>query len=42
MEYFKENRIINNYLVKQALEHRVPVINNLDINETKKKDALPD
>ncbi len=37
LEYFKENRIINNYLVKQALEHRVPVINNLDINETKKR-----
>jgi len=37
LEYFKENRIINNYLVKQALEHRVPVINNLGINETKKR-----
>jgi uncharacterized protein len=37
LEYFKENRIINNYLVKQALEHRIPVINNLGINETKKR-----
>lgn len=31
LEYFKENRIINNYLVKQAVEHKIPVINNLDI-----------
>lgn len=37
LEYFKENRIINNYLVKQALEHRVPVINNMEINDTKKR-----
>ena len=37
LEYFKENRIINNYLVKQALEHRIPVINNIDINDTKKR-----
>lgn len=37
LEYFKENRIINNYLVKQALEHRVPVINNIGINDTKKR-----
>ncbi len=37
LEYFKENRIINNYLVRQAVEHRVPVVNNLDINDTKKR-----
>jgi uncharacterized protein len=37
LEYFKENRIINNYLVKQALEHRIPVINNLGIADTKKR-----
>jgi len=37
LEYFKENRIINNYLVKQALENRVPVINNIDISDTKKR-----
>lgn len=37
LEYFKENRIINNYLVKQALEHRIPVINNIGINDTKKR-----
>lgn len=37
LEYFKENRIINNHLVKQALEHRIPVVNNLDINDTKKR-----
>jgi 2-phosphoglycerate kinase len=37
LEYFKENRIINNYLVKQALEHRIPVVNNVDLNETKKR-----
>ncbi len=37
LEFFKENRIINNHLVKQASEHHVPVINNLDINDTKKK-----
>ncbi|HHT19586.1 MAG: 3H domain-containing protein [Euryarchaeota archaeon] len=37
LDYFKENRIINNYLVQQAFEHRVPVINNLDINDTKKR-----
>lgn len=37
LEYFKENRIINNYLVKQAVEHKVPVINNLDIDNTVKR-----
>jgi len=37
LEYFKENRVINNYLVKQAKEHQVPVINNLGIENTKKR-----
>lgn len=37
LEYFKENRIINNYLVKQAVEHDIPVINNLDIENTIKR-----
>lgn len=37
LEYFKENRIINNYLVKQARDHHVPVINNLDLDNTKKR-----
>lgn len=37
LEYFKENRIINNYLVKQAVEHNVPVINNLDVENTIKR-----
>lgn len=37
LEYFKENRIINNYLVKQAVEHDVPVINNLEIDNTLKR-----
>lgn len=37
LEYFKENREINNYLVKQAKEHGVPVINNLSIECTIKR-----
>ena len=37
LEYFKENRIINDYLVKQAHEHDIPVINNLDIDNTLKR-----
>lgn len=37
LEYFKENRIINDYLVKQAIEHHIPVIYNLDIEQTKKR-----
>ncbi len=37
LEYFKENRIINNYLVKQAIEHNVPVINNLQVDNTIKR-----
>ncbi len=37
LEYFRENRIINNYLVKQAFEHNVPVINNLEIDSTVKR-----
>jgi uncharacterized protein len=31
LEYFKENRTINDYLVNQAREHNVPVINNTDL-----------
>jgi hypothetical protein len=37
LEYFKENRIINDYLVKSANEHGIPVINNLEIDNTKKR-----
>lgn len=37
LEYFKENRIIHNYLVKQALEHNVPIINNEEIDSTLKR-----
>lgn len=37
LEYFRENRIINNYLVKQAFDHNVPVINNLEIDSTVKR-----
>jgi transcriptional regulator of NAD metabolism len=37
LEYFKENRIINDYLVRQAIAHRIPVINNLDIDNTIKR-----
>jgi uncharacterized protein len=37
LEYFKENRIINDYLVKQAIEHHIPVIYNQEIKETKKR-----
>lgn len=37
LEYFKENRIINNYLVKQAAEHDVPVINNMEVDNTIKR-----
>lgn len=37
LEYFKENRIINDYLVKQADSHKVPVINNLNIDNTIKR-----
>ncbi len=36
LEYFKENRIINDYLVRQAVTHGIPVINNLNINNTTK------
>lgn len=32
LEYFKENRIINNYLVQQAKEHDIPVIDNKTID----------
>lgn len=37
LEYFKENRIINNYLVEQAVEHDIPVINNLEVDNTIKR-----
>lgn len=37
LEYFKENRIINNHLVEQAVEHRIPVINNHNIENTIKR-----
>lgn len=37
LEYFKENRIINNVLVKSAKEHDVSVVNNLDIDNTVKR-----
>jgi len=34
LEYFRENRVIHDHLVKSAREHGVPVINNDDINCT--------
>jgi len=34
LEYFRENRVIHDYLVRNAREHGVPVINNDDINCT--------
>ncbi|MBM4241536.1 MAG: hypothetical protein FJ150_07755 [Euryarchaeota archaeon] len=34
LEYFKENRTIHDYLVAQAKEHGVPLINNKDIDCT--------
>jgi len=37
LEYFKENRVINDLLVKRAKEHEVTVINNLDIPNTVKR-----
>lgn len=37
LEYFKENRVINDYLVKSAIEHDVPVINNINIDTTIKR-----
>ena len=37
LEYFKENRIINDYLVRQAIAHKIPVLNNLDIDNTIKR-----
>lgn len=37
LEYFKENRIINDYLVKSAVEHGVPVINNMNIDTSIKR-----
>ncbi len=37
LEYFKENRTIHDYLVEQALDNGVPVINNTDIKCTIKR-----
>ncbi|MCK9151226.1 3H domain-containing protein [Methanobacterium alcaliphilum] len=37
LEYFKENRTIHNYLVAQATEHNIPVINNQDLESSKKR-----
>jgi 2-phosphoglycerate kinase len=37
LEYFRENRIINNFLVDHARENHVPVINNRDIESTIKR-----
>ncbi|MGB9938019.1 MAG: 3H domain-containing protein [Methanobacterium sp.] len=37
LEYFKENRVINDVLVKKAKEHDVSVVNNLDIDNTTKR-----
>lgn len=37
LEYFKENRTIHNYLVEQANEHDIPVINNQDLESSKKR-----
>lgn len=37
LEYFKENRVIHDYLAKMAIEHEVPVINNMEIDCTLKR-----
>jgi uncharacterized protein len=37
LEYFKENRIINDYLVKQAIMHNIPVIYNDEIEVATKR-----
>jgi 2-phosphoglycerate kinase len=37
LEYFKENRIINDVLVNRAKEHDVSVVNNLDIDSSVKR-----
>ncbi|MDI9618957.1 3H domain-containing protein [Methanothermobacter sp.] len=37
LEYFRENRVIHDYLVRKAREHDVPVINNDDIKCTIKR-----
>ena len=37
LEYFKENRVINDYLVERALEYGIPVINNEKIDCTLKR-----
>jgi len=37
LEYFRENRVIHDYLVKTAREHDVPVINNEDMKCTIKR-----
>jgi len=37
LEYFKENRIIHDYLINQAMENRVTIINTENIDGTVKK-----
>ena len=37
LDYFKENRIINDYLINQAKSNNVPVLNNEDKDVTLKK-----
>lgn len=37
LEYFRENRIIHDYLVEKAKEHNVPVINNEELESTVKR-----
>lgn len=37
LEYFKENRIINDLLVQRAKEHGVTVVNNLEMDRTVKR-----
>ncbi len=37
LEYFKENRMINDVLVNSAKEHDISVVNNLDIDNTVKR-----
>lgn len=37
LEYFKENRIINDYLIRQAVEHGIPVIKNEDLDKAIKR-----
>lgn len=37
LEYFKENRVINDLLVQRAREHGVTVVNNLEMDRTVKR-----